>query len=111
MTAVSVSGGLDEEWFTRGLADPIQLLGMLIGPLYCVTIPGEMMAATDRLEVDVSNLMANRIADLDRRGVEYRKFYNVDFPARRAENRDPDGLFNAASGMSDDGQRSTFSPA
>jgi hypothetical protein len=43
-----------------------------------------------------SNLMANRIADLDRRGVPWKKFYNVNFPPRLAANRGPDGLFSAA---------------
>jgi hypothetical protein len=41
--------------------------------------------------------MANRIADLDRRRVPWKKFYNVNFPARQPENRGPDGLFSAAS--------------
>jgi hypothetical protein len=40
--------------------------------------------------------MANRIADLDRRGVPWKKFYNVNFPARLQTNRGPDGLFSAA---------------
>jgi hypothetical protein len=40
--------------------------------------------------------MANRIADLDRRGVQWKKFYNTNFPARLAANRGPDGLFSAA---------------
>jgi hypothetical protein len=44
----------------------------------------------------VSNLMANRIADMDRRGVVWKKFYNVNFPANRAENRNADGLFDAS---------------
>ena len=48
------------------------------------------------LEIEVSNLMANRIADMDRRGVNWKKFYNVNFPPRRRENRGPDGLFNAS---------------
>ncbi len=48
------------------------------------------------LEVSVTNLTANRIADLDRRGVSWKKFYNVNIAARLAENRTPDGLFTAA---------------
>ncbi|MBN1359973.1 MAG: hypothetical protein JW993_05245 [Sedimentisphaerales bacterium] len=71
-------------------------LGTLIGPPYRVTIPGGLMQAQNTLEVEVSNLMANRIAELDRRGVDYKRFYNVNFPARRAENRGPDGLFDAS---------------
>ena len=40
--------------------------------------------------------MANRIADLDRRGVVWKKFYNINFPSRLPENRGADGLFTAA---------------
>ena len=39
------------------------------------------------LEIEVSNLMANRIAALDKAGVRWQKFYNVNFPARLPENR------------------------
>jgi hypothetical protein len=48
------------------------------------------------LEVTVSNLMANRITALDKQGVFWKKLYNVNFPARRRENRGPDNLFTAA---------------
>ena len=44
----------------------------------------------------MTNLAANRVADLDRRGVPWKKFYNVNMPARRPENRDAHGLFSAA---------------
>ncbi len=71
-------------------------LGTLIGPPYRIRIPGDLMETHNTLEIEVSNLMANRIADLDRRGVDYRRFYNVNFPARRAENRGRDDLFNAS---------------
>jgi hypothetical protein len=40
--------------------------------------------------------MANRIADLDRRGVEWKKFYNTNFPARIPANRNEKGLFDAS---------------
>jgi hypothetical protein len=33
---------------------------------------------TNRLVVEVTNLMANRIIDLDRRGVEWKKFYDIN---------------------------------
>jgi hypothetical protein len=71
-------------------------LGTLISPPFRVVIPAAMMREHNTLEVRVSNLMANRIADLDRRGVAWRKFYNVNFSARLRENRGPDGLFNAS---------------
>jgi hypothetical protein len=40
--------------------------------------------------------MGNRIADLDRRKVFWKKFYNVNFPSRLRENRGPNGLFDAS---------------
>lgn len=67
----------------------------LIGPNYTTVIDRVLFKGADTLQVEVSNLMANRIADLDRRGVFWKRFYNVNFPARLAENR-RDGLFNAA---------------
>jgi hypothetical protein len=40
--------------------------------------------------------MANRIIDLDKRGVEWKKFYNINMSAKLAENRTAGGLFTAA---------------
>ncbi|MEO8622142.1 MAG: hypothetical protein ABI625_13815 [bacterium] len=71
-------------------------LGTYIGPWFRVDIPGDIMRDSNTLEVSVSNLMANRIADLDRRGVIWKKFYNTNFPARLGANRGPDGMFSAA---------------
>ena len=71
-------------------------LGTLIGPVFQLTLDGALLAGRNVLEIDVTNQMANRIADLDRRGVPWKKFYNVNFPARMPENRGPDGLFTAA---------------
>jgi hypothetical protein len=68
----------------------------LIGSPYRVVIDAASLSATNTLEIMVTNLSANRISDLDRRGVEWKKFYNVNFPARLPENRGPDGLFTAA---------------
>jgi hypothetical protein len=73
-----------------------QDLGTLIGPAFHIAIPRAHLVADNVLEIDVSNLMANRIAALDRAGVPWRKFYNVNFPARLAQNRGSDGLFSAA---------------
>jgi hypothetical protein len=71
-------------------------LGTWIGPSFAVTIDGAHLLATNTLEVTVTNLSANRIADLDQRGVPWKKFYNVNYPARFPENRGEDGLFTAA---------------
>jgi hypothetical protein len=71
-------------------------LATLFTAPYCVRIPAAKLQDANTLEVEVANLMANRIADMDRRGVTWKKFYNVNMPARRPENRGPDGLFSAA---------------
>lgn len=70
-------------------------LATLFGPHYYVRIPAEELEEKNLLEIDVSNLMANRIADLDRQTSEWKKFYNINFPARFPENRGEDGLFTA----------------
>jgi hypothetical protein len=69
-------------------------LGTCIGPVYTIVVEASMLQDMNTLEVKVSNLMANRIADLDRRQVFWKKFYNVNFPARKAENS-KNGLFYA----------------
>ncbi len=71
-------------------------LGTLIAPPYRVQIDASRLTDRNTLEVHVTNLMANRIAAMDRAGVAWRKFYNVNFPARLPQNRGPDGLFSAA---------------
>ena len=71
-------------------------LTTLIGPAYQLYIPKASMKNSDFLQVEVSNSMANRIADMDRRGQEWKIFYNVNMPAKLKENRGPDGLFTAA---------------
>ncbi|GAB3838086.1 glycosyl hydrolase [Hymenobacter jeollabukensis] len=72
-----------------------QDLGTLIGPTYQVFIPKEQLKASNTLTVLVSNGMANRIIDLDKRGIEYRHFYNVNLAAKLKENRNEQGLFTA----------------
>jgi hypothetical protein len=71
-------------------------LATLFTSPYRVRIPAAKFKATNTLEVEVANLMANRIADMDRRGVVWKKFYNVNMPSRLPENRGPGGLFSAA---------------
>ncbi len=73
-----------------------QDLGTLIGPSFHITLDAASLAAENTLEVYVTNLPANRIAALDRAGVRWKKFYNVNFPARFPDNRGADGLFTAA---------------
>ncbi|HPO12794.1 MAG TPA: glycosyl hydrolase [Candidatus Hydrogenedentes bacterium] len=56
-----------------------QDLGVLICPPFWVNVPsGLMKSQGNSLEVEITNLCANRIRDLDRRGVEWRKFYDIN---------------------------------
>ena len=71
-------------------------LAVLLGPSYQLIIPAAKFKDNNLLQVMVTNGMANRIADLDKRGIVWKKFYNTNFPARLAKNRGADGLFTAA---------------
>ncbi|WP_114781770.1 glycosyl hydrolase [Botryobacter ruber] len=71
-------------------------LGTLIGPTYQLTVPDKLLKRKNVLEVYVSNAMANRVAYLDRNNIAWKKFYNINMSARRAENRGSDGHFTAA---------------
>ncbi|MFH5833788.1 glycosyl hydrolase [Halalkalibaculum sp. DA384] len=72
-------------------------LGILNGPGSSLFIEGEQLQEQNTLKVEVSNLMANRIARLDQQEVNWKKFYNINFPARLGENRNRRGLFDASS--------------
>jgi hypothetical protein len=71
-------------------------LGTLIAPPFQVDIPTDKLKEQNTLKVFVSNLMANRIADMDRRGIVWKKFYNANIAAHDAANRGSDGFFSAA---------------
>ena len=71
-------------------------LGTLIGPTFHITIDRAHLRAQNVLAIEVANLMANRMSAMDREGVRWKTYYNVNFPSRLPENRGPDGLFTAA---------------
>jgi hypothetical protein len=71
-------------------------LATLIGPSYRVVIPASRLKQDNELEIIVSNLMANRIAYMDRNNLPWKIFYNTNMPARLAQNRGADGLFTTA---------------
>jgi hypothetical protein len=53
-------------------------LGTVIEPFFTVET-GPLRPTGNLLEVEVTNLSANRIRDLDRRGVEWRIFRDINF--------------------------------
>ncbi len=67
----------------------------LIGPSFTIVVPGSILKEDNLLELQITNGMPNRIADLERRGVVWKKFYNTNFPSRLPQNRGADGLFTA----------------
>jgi hypothetical protein len=68
----------------------------LIGPNYQTIIPIALIKSKNTLEIKVSNLAANRIAFIDRNKVNWKKFYNTNYPARLRQNS-KNGLFDASS--------------
>ncbi len=52
--------------------------GSLFGPSYKVVVDN-LIQGINVLEVEITNTAANRIRDLDKRGVEWRKFYDINF--------------------------------
>jgi alpha-L-rhamnosidase len=68
----------------------------LIGPDYATMIHASDLKDDNLLEIKISNSMANRIIDLDKRGVFWKKFNNTNFPARLPQNVGADGLFDAS---------------
>ncbi|HEU4723497.1 MAG TPA: glycosyl hydrolase, partial [Gemmatimonadaceae bacterium] len=53
-------------------------LGVLFEPPYSIEV-GPLRRAGNVLEVEVTNLSANRVRDLDRRGVQWRIFRDINF--------------------------------
>jgi len=51
--------------------------GALPGPAFRITV-NNLRNGKNRLEVEVTNVAANRIRDLDIRGVEWRRFYDIN---------------------------------
>ncbi len=64
----------------------VTLNGKSLGTLWCwpfqVHVPAGMLRARSTLTIEVTNLAANRIADLDRRGVSWKAFHEINFVNR-----------------------------
>lgn len=71
-------------------------IASLIGPDFSVLIPKKQIKKNNTIEIRVSNLMANRIAYMDRNNIEWKKFYNINMAARMRQNT-KNGLFDASS--------------
>jgi hypothetical protein len=71
-------------------------LGSLIGPDFQIILGKKQLKKKNTLEIKVSNLMANRIAYMDRNNIPWKKFYNINFAAKFRQNT-KDGIFDASS--------------
>lgn len=67
----------------------------LIGPSFIATIPASAFKQNNTLEIVVANLMANRIAYMDRNHIPWKIFYNTNMPASKLQNT-RNGLFDAS---------------
>jgi len=68
----------------------------MIGDDFSTVLYGSLLKTSNLLEIRVANSMANRIIDMDQKGIPYKKFCNVNFPASLSQNVGSDGLFSAA---------------
>ena len=71
-------------------------LGTLFEKPFAVRLTQEQAERGGELVVKVSNLMANRIIDMDRNGKPWKIFYNANIQPRIPISRAPDGSFSAA---------------
>ncbi len=72
-----------------------EYLGTLLEAPYEMDIPAELLKGDDVLKVKVSNLMANRIAYMDKNGMKWRIFYNANVDSKGHVNVGEDGRFSA----------------
>ena len=84
------------KWTARVMLNGRELATLVVPP-YAVRVPANALCAKGNLlAVEVANLGRNRIRDLDRRGIEWRKFYIVDRAYRifnlKEEPNEPSGL-------------------
>jgi hypothetical protein len=70
-------------------------LGILLGPEFQITIDKKLLESKNTLEIKISNLMANRIAFMDRNNISWKRFYNVNMAARLKQNS-KNGIFDAS---------------
>jgi hypothetical protein len=72
-----------------------QFLGTLIGPTYKVFVPNSLLKTQNTLVINISNSMANRVIAIEKQGVVWQKFYNINVSARLRPNLGKNGYFSA----------------
>jgi hypothetical protein len=74
-------------------------VGTVFAHPFAVDLLDELRPGRNTLEVEVTNLSANRIRDLDRRGVEWKRFYDINFVDQDYRPFDASGWPVAPSGL------------
>jgi hypothetical protein len=72
-----------------------KLVGVSIGPDHFISIPSNVLKKQNQLKIQIANLMANRIAYMDRNKQPWKIFYNINMSAKRKENL-LNGVFDAS---------------
>ena len=76
-----------------------QLLGVLWSFPFQINIGDNLLDGKNTLEIEVTNLGANRIAELDRQKVLWKKYYDINYVNIRYEPFDASGWKPMASGL------------
>jgi len=70
----------------------VKLNGRAVGILWCrpfaINVGEFLLPGKNELQIEITNLAANRICDLDRRKVNWKYFYDINFVNRRYESFD-----------------------
>lgn len=71
-------------------------VGTLVGPEYQLFIDQSLIKDINKLDILVTNGMANRIIDMEKNNIFWKKFYNTNFPPRTRENMGKYRIFDAS---------------
>jgi hypothetical protein len=62
-------------------------------------VPGSILKESNTMEIDVRNLSFNRVIDLDRKGITWKNYYEINFVNIRYEPYDASGAEPMPSGL------------
>lgn len=74
-------------------------LGLIWSVPFRTLIPGGILKASNTLEIEVRNLSFNRVIDLDRKGIPWKNFHEINFVNIRYEPYDASGAEPMPSGL------------
>jgi hypothetical protein len=71
-----------------------QKIATSFGPVHHVKIKNVHLKTQNTLIIEVSNSMANRIICLEKKGIKWQKFYNINMSAKESKNLNKDRIFS-----------------